>query len=251
MVAALRFNLIALSAISVLVGAVLVATTLATSVVQRRYTVALLRSLGASRRQIAGAVLLEAAAVGVAGGLLGTAGGLLGARAALVSVRYSVVALLRSSLATGIELEPWLAAFGLGLALAVSLLAAVLPLEEALRTPPLQGLSDAAPRRMSLRAILLDLAALAGLAGGALFLASRPAWHGLPIAAMVACLAVMAMLLVGSAPLLDGLARAGQARCGGWPPVAAAAAAAWRQPAATSSVGRRRGVGRGGAGGRS
>jgi hypothetical protein len=40
MVAALRCNLIALSAISVLVGAVLVATTLATSVVQRRYTVA-------------------------------------------------------------------------------------------------------------------------------------------------------------------------------------------------------------------
>ncbi|MBW2529190.1 MAG: FtsX-like permease family protein, partial [Deltaproteobacteria bacterium] len=177
MVASLRFNLIALSAISVLVGAVLVATTLATSVVQRRYTIALLRSLGASRSQVGGTVLLEAAAIGIAGGVLGTAGGLLGARAALVSVRYSVTTLLRTSLATNIEAEPWLVALGLGLALAVSLAAAVLPLEEALRTPPLQGLSDAPPRRLALRTILLDVAALVALAVTALWLASRPAWH--------------------------------------------------------------------------
>jgi putative ABC transport system permease protein len=177
----------------------------------------LLRSLGASRRQIAGAVLLEAAAIGVAGGVIGVAGGLLGARAALVSVRYSVVALLRSSLATEIVFEPWLAALGLGLALAVSLAAAVLPLEEALRTPPLQGLSDAAPRRLSLRSILSDVAALAALALGALWLANRPAWHGLPIAAMVACLAVMAMLLVGSARCSTAWRAPARFRCGGSP----------------------------------
>ena len=47
MLASLRFNLVALSAISLLVGGVLVATTLATSVVQRLYVVAQLRSLGA------------------------------------------------------------------------------------------------------------------------------------------------------------------------------------------------------------
>ena len=234
MVASLRFNLTALSAISVLVGAVLVATTLATSVVQRRYTVALLRSLGASRRQIAGAVLLEAAAIGLAGGVLGTAGGLLGARAALVSVRYSVVTMLRSSLATDIAFEPWLAALGFGLALAVSLAAAVLPLEEALRTPPLQGLSAAAPRRLSLRTILFDAAALVVLAGGALWLVSLPAWRGLPVAALVACLAVMAMLLVGAAPLLDGLARAGAS------PLRRLAGPSLRLAAAALSAGRRR-----------
>jgi putative ABC transport system permease protein len=209
MVASLRFNLIALSAISVLVGAVLVATTLATSVVQRRHTVALLRSLGASRVQVAGAVLSEALVIGFVGGLLGVVGGLLGARAALVSVRYSVATLLRSSLATGIEAEPWLVALGIGVAMVVSLAAAALPLEEAVRTPPLQGLSDAAPRRMAPRTIALHLVILAGMAGGAAWLVQRPAWHGLPIAAMVAALAVMAMLLVVVGPLLDGLARAG------------------------------------------
>jgi putative ABC transport system permease protein len=208
MVASLRFNLVALSAISVIVAAVLVATTLATSVVQRRWTVALLRSLGASRRQIAGAVLTEAAVIGFVGGLLGTVGGLAGARAALASVRYSVTALLRSSLASDIEAEPWLVLLGLGLAMVVSMVAAALPLEEALRTPPLQGLRDVPPRRLGSRAILLSGVLLAGLGCLAAWLVRMPTWRDLPIAALVACLAVLAMVLVGAGPLLDGLARA-------------------------------------------
>ena len=241
MVASLRFNLIALSAISVLVGAVLVATTLATSVVQRRYTVALLRSLGASRSQIAGAVLSEAATIGVLGGVLGTVGGLLGARAALTSVRYSVTALLRTSLATDIEAEPWLVALGVGLALAVSLAAAVLPLAEALRTPPLQGLLDAAPRRLRLRTLALHGALLAAMAAAALWLVGRPAWWDLPLASMVACLAVMAMLLVGAAPLLDVLARIGTRTMGRRTGVSV------RLASAALSAGRRRAAWAGGA----
>lgn len=234
MVASLRFNLMALSAISAIVGAVLVATTLATSVVQRRYTVALLRSLGASRRQVAAAVLAEAGAIGVAGGVLGTVGGLVGARAALVSVRYSVAALLRGGMASEIAVEPWLVALGIGLALVVSLAAAVLPLAEALRTPPLQGLRDDAPQRLRPMAIVADVAALAGLAALAWFLVGLPAWRGLPVAALVACLAVMAMLLVGAGPLLDGLARL-SAR-----PFALFGGPALRLAAAALSAGRRR-----------
>ena len=234
MVASLRFNLTALSAISMIVGAVLVATTLATSVVQRRYTIALLRSLGASRTQIAGAVVAEAGLIGIVGGVLGVAGGLLGARAALASVRYSVAALLRGSLTTDIEAEWWLIVLGLGLALVVSLLAAILPLEEALRTPPLQGLRDEAPRRLRLGVLVLDGAILAALAGFAWWLTGQPAWAGLPIAAMVACLAVMAMLLVGSGPLLDLLARAGSR------PLGRVAGPAVRLAMAALSAGRRR-----------
>jgi putative ABC transport system permease protein len=234
MVASLRFNLVALSAISLLVGAVLVATTLATSVVQRRHTVALLRSLGASRPQVAGAVLSEAALIGLVGGVLGVSAGLLGARAALVSVRYSVATLLRSSLASGIEAEPWLVALGLGVAMVVSLAASALPLEEAVRTPPLQGLSDTAPRRLAFRTIALHLVVLAAMAGGAAWLVQMPAWRGLPIAAMVAALGVMTMLLVVVGPLLDGLARAG-AR-----PFGRLHGPALRLAAAALSAGRRR-----------
>ena len=83
MLASLRFNLLALSAISVLVGGVLVATTLATSVVQRRYVLSVLRSLGASQQQVATAVLFEALAIGGFGGILGVVAGFGGARLAL------------------------------------------------------------------------------------------------------------------------------------------------------------------------
>ncbi len=241
MVASLRFNLVALSAISLIVGAVLVATTLATSVVQRRYTVALLRSLGASRSQIAGAVLTEAAAIGLLGGVLGTAGGLLGARAALTSVRYSVTALLRTSLASDIEAEPWLVALGIGLAVLVSLAAAILPLEEALRTPPLQGLVHAAPRPLRARILALHGALLAAMAAAALWLIGQPAWWDLPLAAMIACLAVMAMLLVGASPMLDLLARVGTRRVGRWAGVSVKLASA------AISAGRRRAAWAGGA----
>lgn len=234
MVASLRFNLVALSAISVLVGAVLVATTLATSVVQRRYTIALLRSLGASRVQIAAAVVAEAGAIGLAGGVLGTAGGLLGARAALVSVRTSVATLLRGGLATEIEAEPWLLALGLGLALAVSLAAAVLPLGESLRTPPLQGMRHDTPRRLRAGALALDAALLAALAALAWWLAGQPPRWGVPAGAMAACLAVMAMPLVAAGALLDLMARAG-AR-----PLGRLFDATLRLAAAALSAGRRR-----------
>ncbi len=78
MLASLRFNLVALSAISVLVGGVLVATTLATSVVQRRFVVSLLRSMGASRARVAAVVLGEATAIGLVGGVIGVFVGFVG-----------------------------------------------------------------------------------------------------------------------------------------------------------------------------
>ena len=236
MVASLRFNLAALSAISVLVGGVLVATTLATSVVQRRFTVALLRSLGASRWQVARAVLVESLAIGVGGGVLGVAAGIVGARAALASVRYSVATMLRGGMVSGIEAEWWLVLLGLGLAVGVSLAAALLPLQEALRVPPLQGLADVPQRRLGRAALALDGVLLAALAGAAWWLVRQPAWHELPLAALLAALAVMAMLLVAAGPLLDGLARLGGrslARPGGaLLRLAAAALAAGRRRAA-------------------
>ncbi|MEX1311836.1 MAG: ABC transporter permease, partial [Candidatus Sulfomarinibacteraceae bacterium] len=75
MLASLRFNLVALSAISLLVAGVLIATTLATSVVLRRLVVSLHRSRGAPRRKIAAVVHVEALGIGVVGGVAGVAAG--------------------------------------------------------------------------------------------------------------------------------------------------------------------------------
>jgi putative ABC transport system permease protein len=207
MVRALQFNLTALSGVSLFVGTVLVATTLATSVVQRRTVLAIARSLGASRSQLAAAVLAEALAIGVLGGALGVAGGLFGARAALASVRSTVAAAVRGVPATTIQLTPSLAAVGLLVGVLVSLAAAALPLVEAVETPPVQGLAGEHPsflRRPSRRrAVLLATACVVAAAA----LARAPAWHDLPVAALLASLALLGALLVSASPVLDALAR--------------------------------------------
>lgn len=235
MVASLRFNLLALSAISVLVGGVLVATTLATSVVQRRYVLSLLRSMGASRRQVATAIAVEALGIGLIGGLLGVAAGFFGARAALTSVRFTIAAVLRGVPATDIRFEPWLAGFGILLAIGTALCAAILPLAEVVATPPVQGLRSAAPQpRLGARSRRRSLALLLGMLAAAALLTQLPAWGDLPLAALGAALLITAALLVGSGVLLDALARAGHGVLAPLPTVAL------RLASAALAAGRRR-----------
>jgi len=184
---------------------VLVATTLATSVVERRASIALLRSLGASRAQLALAVLLESAAIGLLGGALGVGLGALGARAIAEDVHGSFATLSESVLAGAVELEwTWLVA-GVALGLASALVAAFLPLQEAWRTPPaqhLRGWEEPRPARPLWRALLV-----AALLGGAWFTARLPAWNERPIWALVSSLLLLGTILALSGPLIDALAR--------------------------------------------
>ncbi len=205
MVASLRFNLVALSGISVLVAAVLVATTLATSVVQRRYTIAVLRSHGASTFQIAAGVALEALLIGAGGGVLGIVGGFAGARLALASVRATVAAVLRGVPLTEIRFSWELAAAALVLALGTALAAAVLPVLEASATPPVQGLHHRPPARLGRRAMGRALTGVAVLGLVTAVLVRLPSLHGLPVAALAAALALMVMVLVMVGPLIEGV----------------------------------------------
>jgi putative ABC transport system permease protein len=209
MLASLRFNLVSLSGISILVGGVLVATTLATSVVQRRFVVSLLRSIGASRAQVATAVVAEALTIGVVGGVVGVAAGFAGARLALASVRFTVASVVRGIPASEIRFDPQLAMIGIFLAVAIALAAAVLPVIEVTATPPLQGLRGTAPQRMGKRTRLIAAAILLLMLAVAAVLTKVPPLGDLPVAALGAALMVMATLLVGSGILLDSLARWG------------------------------------------
>lgn len=205
-VRSLTFNLTALAGVSVLVAVVLVATTLATSVVQRRAVIALLRSLGASRAQLAVAVLTEAALIGLAGGAAGVALGWLGARWIAADVHGSFATLSEDVLLGAVRLGPgWIVA-GLGLGLVSALVASFLPLSEAWRTPPVQHLRvlvDTERSRPLVRASLcLLLAVLAWLS------ARLPAWNGRPLWVLVSTLLLLAISIVLSAPLIDFLARA-------------------------------------------
>jgi putative ABC transport system permease protein len=204
-VRSLTFNLTALAGVSVLVAIVLVATTLATSVVQRRAAIALLRSLGASRAQLGCAVLLETAAIGLAGGVLGVALGTLGARRIAADVHGSFATLSEDVLLGAVRLEPGWAVAGVLLGLASALAASFLPLQEAWSTPPVQHLrasgAEAAPLGRARRVALFVALLL-----GAWFTALLPAWDGRPISALVSALLLLSALIVLSGPLVDALA---------------------------------------------
>ena len=234
MLASLRFNLVALSAISLLVAGVLIATTLATSVVQRRFVVSLLRSMGARRRKIAAVVLVEALGIGVIGGVIGVAAGFLGARLALSSVRFTVASVVRGIPASEIRFDPQLAAAGLAIAIVTALAASILPLKEIMAVPPLQGLRTTPPQRMTGRSRLMAATALLLMAVVVVILARMPAIRDLPIPALTSALVAMAGLLAGSGLLLDSLARIGHV------PFARMRGAALQLAAAALSAGRQR-----------
>ncbi|MBI3820104.1 MAG: FtsX-like permease family protein [Planctomycetes bacterium] len=212
MVQALQFNLTALSGISLIVGSMLVATTLATSVVQRRSIIALLRSLGASNLQIATAVFFEASAIGLLGGALGVVAGVAGARASLAGARTTVASMVPGVPATELYIPWWAAACGVALGLFNSSVAAILPLREAMRTPPLQGLRRERPAFLSKKAWLLASASLVSLCIASYLLALAPALGGLPYAALASSFALLVAVVVVASPALDAAARLGVSR---------------------------------------
>lgn len=234
LVKSLEFNLTALSAISLLVGAVLVATTLATSVVQRAHTIALLRSLGASAAQIRGAILFEAATLGLAGGAVGTGLGFLGARALLPQMRATVSSVVSTGTASPIRFDWDFAAVGVALGVVAAVGAAWLPILESARTPPIQALRGEARTTLEPRArrIAIGIAVFCVLM--ALELVQLPAWRGLPIAALAASLCFVGALFAVMGPLVDLLgAHASSLRHLGTPiRLACAALAAGRRRAA-------------------
>lgn len=207
LVRSLEFNLTALSGVSLLVGAVLVATTLATSVVQRRAAISLLRSLGASRRQLARAILFEAGTIGLVGGAFGVVGGWLAAGASLAAVQSTVVTVAEEAVGGELVMESRWILLGLLLGLVTSLLAAWIPLREALRTPPVQNLRGDHPGSDPPRSAWRRLGLLATFLVAARLAAALPASEGRPYGALVSALFLLASLLVVAGPMVDLLAR--------------------------------------------
>ncbi len=207
LVHSLEFNLLALSGISLLVAGVLVATALATSVVQRRRTLALLVSLGAARRELVSALVIEALALGLLGGLLGAFGGYAAAYGMAPAMRATLTTVVGSGPESPVRFEGDLIVLGVLLGLCVAAASAILPLLEILRTPPLQSLAHERPDWLSPRARVgaIGFAILAVLAAQELL--ALPAWNGLPLAALGSATALLAALFALQGPLCDSLAR--------------------------------------------
>lgn len=133
--------LLALAGAALLVGAFIIFNTFSITVAQRAREFALLRSLGATRRQIVGAVAGEALAVGALASLLGIGAGL-GFAAGLGALFDAVGFGIPRS---GLTLAPRTVIVSLLVGVGVTLLAALVPAQRATRVPPVAALAGAPP----------------------------------------------------------------------------------------------------------
>jgi len=203
----LDFHLDVLALVSLWVGCVLVAISLATSVVQRRALLALLLSLGASRAQLARALAWEALLFGLVGGALGVGLGHALARVSVDGVRATTATLVGAQPAGRPTLSWDDVLLGLGLGAVTALVASLLPILEARRAPPLQDLRRAHPELLSARSRRRALATCALLLGLALALLQLPPVDTYPLAAIGAAFVLQFALLALLGPLFDHVGR--------------------------------------------
>jgi putative ABC transport system permease protein len=132
--------LLAFALIALFVGSFIIYNTFSILVAQRGREMALLRAIGASRRQVLGSVLLEAVVVGLIAALLGVAAGVgvaVGLRALLSRFGFEIPA-------GGIVLAPRTVLISLLVGVLVSAASAVLPARKAAKAPPISALRDLA-----------------------------------------------------------------------------------------------------------
>ncbi|MDE0802515.1 MAG: FtsX-like permease family protein [Acidimicrobiales bacterium] len=130
-------------AIALLVGTFIISNTFSILVAQRTRELALLRAIGATRRQVLSSVMLEASVIGVVAAVFGLLGGIALAIAVTAGLSASGADLPTSGLV--ISSTTVIVAFVIGLG--VTLLASLLPAVQATRVPPLAALREVAVDR--------------------------------------------------------------------------------------------------------
>lgn len=141
MLAAFRWNLRILSYIALIVGAFLIYNTISISVVRRRHEIGIARALGATRRLVTAAFLLEALFFGVLGSCIGLGLGRVMALGAVRLIGNTVEALYVSSTPAQIQLTLGTALEGVAIGLVISVLAALAPSFEASHVAPAEAMA--------------------------------------------------------------------------------------------------------------
>jgi putative ABC transport system permease protein len=135
--------LLAFAGAALLVGAFIIFNTFTITVAERTREFAMLRTLGATRAQILGAVALEALVIGVVASASGLLLGLGFAKA--LAAMFEAVGL---GLPTGgMELAPRTLVLSLGVGIGVTQLAALSPARRATRVPPIAALQGQVEQR--------------------------------------------------------------------------------------------------------
>jgi putative ABC transport system permease protein len=154
--------------ISLLVGSFIIFNTFSIVVAQRAREMALLRAIGASRRQVTVSVIVEALVVGLLASLLGLAAGIgisVLLKAALSSFGFDIPS-------TGIVISPTAIVVSLVVGTVITVISAAVPAVKGARVPPIAALRDVTvdrPASVVRRAVIgaaLLLVGAAGILGG-------------------------------------------------------------------------------------
>ncbi|HEV3407491.1 MAG TPA: FtsX-like permease family protein [Gaiellaceae bacterium] len=175
----IEYFLLAFAGIALFVGAFVIFNTLSITVAQRTREFATLRTIGASRRQVLGSVILEALTIGALASVIGLFAGL--ALAKGLNALFRVLGLQLPTTETVFATRTIVVSLVVGIA--ITLLAGLFPAIRATRVPPIAAVREGAALPRSRLAplapfVALVLLALAlGLLGYAMFkdeLATEP-----------------------------------------------------------------------------
>ncbi|GAA3538772.1 ABC transporter [Aeromicrobium flavum] len=173
--------LLVFAGIALVVGTFLIVNTFSILVAQRSRELALLRALGASRRQVSSSVLTEAFVIGMIGSTLGLALGF--GLAMLLKVLFSQFGLDLSGTSLVFQTRTIVLAYAVGVL--VTMLAAWIPARRAAKVPPVAAMRDEiAMPESSLRwrlliALLFGFAGAGAMAAGSWLDVPRPiVWVG-------------------------------------------------------------------------
>ncbi|MDJ1138339.1 ABC transporter permease [Streptomyces iconiensis] len=162
----MKTSLLAFAGIALFVGIFIIANTFTMLVAQRTKELALLRAVGASRRQVTRSVLIEALAVGTVAGLAGMAAGI-GIGAAL----RTLVGKMGTMPSGPLVIEPSTVVTSLVVGVVVTVLAAWLPARRAAKIPPVAAMGSVhAPATTRSLVVRNTIGALFAGAGAALVL---------------------------------------------------------------------------------
>ena len=204
----LKTALLIFAGVSLFVAAFLIFNTFSITVAQRTREFAMLRTLGAKRRQILTTVITEAFVIGLVAAVIGVLAGI--GFAPAISALFDAVGIDLPS--TGTVIATRTVVIGLVLGTGLTVLAALLPALRATRVPPVTGLREGAvlatPRERRARGVAGALLAALGLGLMllGLFGALDPgeAWVGVGAAAVFLGVALLSPRLVAPLAALVG-----------------------------------------------
>ncbi|MGW7252522.1 ABC transporter permease [Streptomyces sp. NPDC054834] len=165
----LKQGLLVFAGIALFVGTFIIANTFTMLVAQRTKELALLRAVGASRRQVTRSVLIEAFVVGTVAGMTGLAAGI-GIGAGLRSLMNSLGATVPDG---PLVITPSTAVAALAVGIVITMLAAWLPGRRAAKIPPVAAMSAVHAKATTKSLVLRNtIGALFSAAGVAVVLAA-------------------------------------------------------------------------------